>query len=385
MGTADAGYVTRKLVEITHGIYISTENCMPDGKSPDAGLEISPYAFKWLDLRDYDREQLSKALERKFISALLWEVHGENLEIPVYLESVEAFFDDAIGGRIRDKNPQKKLLGVKIRELRSKGELLGKLMGRVLLDPVHLDSRLINRVDSEEVADQLAEWILNGKRSVTIRSPLTCHADHGVCQQCYGFDLTTMNYPKTGNKAGIIAAQSIGEPGTQLVLRNFHSGGVMGVGISRDIPRVERFLNAKSLAQLEAGERDLSEDTYPTQLDEINRIYERNNVRISGQHFEILLKGMLSRFSVTEPGSAFLYPGQIVEKDELASAGRSAKAKRVSSGIRVLNSNFTSWLSAASFQSTMEVLAMAAVGGRTDNLLGLKENVIMGRLLPPEK
>jgi DNA-directed RNA polymerase subunit beta' len=245
---------------------------------------------------------------------------------------------------------------------------------------------VVHQVDTEEVADQLVDWIVSKKRSIIIRSPLTCESDHGVCQQCYGFDLTTGKFPEIGHKVGIIAAQSIGEPGTQLVLRTFHSGGVTGVGgISQDIPQVERFLNAKSLAQIEAMEKDLTEDSYPVLIDEIKGIYLRNGVNISDQHFEILLKGMLSRSCIIEPGSALFYPGQIVGKEDLAAAGGHAKAQPVLSGMGILKRIPTSYLSAASFENTMEVLAMAAIGGKTDNLLGLKENVMLGRLLPPEK
>ena len=386
MGTADAGYVTRKLVEITHQIYVSSEDCRPSRKSMTLGLEVSPYAFKWFDMRDLNPEYLINELGDKFISTLLWEVSRKDKKKPLFLESVESLFNEKIGDRVRRKNPQEKLLGVKIREERSKDELLGKLMGRVLLNPIELEGKVIHHADTDEVAGQLAEWILSDKRSITVRSPLTCEADHGVCQQCYGLDLTTMKLPEIGSKAGIIAAQSIGEPGTQLVLRTFHSGGVMGMaGISQDIPKVERFLNAKSLAQIEAVEGNLTEDSYPAIIDEIKGIYEKNGIKISDQHFEILVKGMLSKFCITEPGLALFYPGKIVEKEEIASAGGEAKAQPVLSDIRSLKRSPTSWLSAASFENAMEILAMAAIGGKKDRLLGLKENVILGRLLPPDK
>jgi hypothetical protein len=385
MGTAEAGYVTRKLAEIAHRFYISGDNCIADGKPTRAGLAVGPYAFKWFDASDFGTEGLKEGLYGKFVVVLLWEVHQKGSGIQLVFESVETPFDERIGDRISRKDPQKRLLGVKIREERSRDELYGKFLGRVLLNAVELGGESVHKVDTEQVAYQLADWVLAEKRPISIRSPLTCEADHGLCRQCYGLDLATMNFPEIGHKVGIIAAQSIGEPGTQLVLRSFHSGGVMGVGISRDIPKVERFLNAKSLAQMEAVGKGLPEDSYPALIDDIKGIYFENSVNISDQHFEILIKGMLSRFRITAPGSAFFHPGQIVEKHEIKTSGGDTEAQPVLSGIESLKRSLTSWLSAASFENALGILAMAAIGRKTDRLLGLKENVILGRLLPPDK
>jgi DNA-directed RNA polymerase subunit beta' len=385
MGTADAGYVTRKLAEITHRFYISGDNCIADGKSTRAGLAVGPYEFKWLDAGDFGPEGLKERLDGKFVIALLWKVRQKGEGIQLVLESLETPFDERVGGRISRKDPQKRLLGVKIREERSRDELHGKFLGRVLLNPVELGGKTVHLVETEQVAIQLADWVLAEKLPISIRSPLTCEADHGVCRQCYGLDLATMNFPEIGHKVGIIAAQSIGEPGTQLVLRSFHSGGVMGVGISRDIPKVERFLNAKSVAQMEAVKKGLPKDSYPALIDDIKGIYLGNGVNISDQHFEILLMGMLSRFRITEPGSASFYPGQIVEKEKMAIEGGNFKAQPVLSDIGILKRSLTCWLSAASFENTLVILAMAAIGRKTDRLLGLKENVILGRLLPPNE
>jgi DNA-directed RNA polymerase subunit beta' len=195
-----------------------------------------------------------------------------------------------------------------------------------------------------------------------------------------------MRLPEIGSKVGIIAAQSIGEPGTQLVLRSFHSGGVAGAGgISGDILRVDRFLSSKSPAQIGAMEKGLAEDSYPPLIDEISEIYEKNGSKISDQHFEILLKGMLSQACVTDPGSSFHYEGQLIGKDDPALRNGEVKAKPVFNGINAFKRGAGSWLSAASFERAMESLEMAAIERKIDNLSGLKENIILGKLLPPKK
>jgi DNA-directed RNA polymerase beta subunit/DNA-directed RNA polymerase beta' subunit len=385
MGTADAGYVARKLVEIMHRIYITVEDCTLPGEQVGSGLEMA-YIYKWLNERDFNTQQVHSILKGRFIRALLWETYDKESDSSLLLEAVEAFFDDELWGRIKRPDPTRRLLGVKIRETRSREKLLRKLLGRVLLDPVEIKGNLIHEIETEEMAGQLADLVIAENRSLKIRSPLTCKADHGVCRKCYGFDLTTMRLPEIGSKVGIIGAQSICEPGTQLVLRSFHSGGIANAGrISGDIPKVESFLNANSPAQIEAIGEGLDEDSYPSLIDEISEIYDKNGAKISDQHFEILLKGMLSRVCVIDPGSSSFYQGQLIERDHPALRTGEVKAKPVLSGINAFKRGIGSWLSAASFERAMESLAMAAIEGKTDNLSGLKENVILGKLLPPGK
>ncbi len=296
---------------------------------------------------------------------------------------------------------------------------------------------------------------------VTIRSILTCKAKHGVCIKCYGSNLATGEPVTVGEAVGIIAAQSIGEPGTQLTMRTFHTGGAKDAGdITQGLPRIEELFEArkpKSLAILseisglvsfeeikksrhvvvtdrENGESKsylvpygfreiVKEDEYITKgqaltdgapnphdilairgvdavhdylISEVQRTYRTQGVDINDKHIEVIVRQMMRKVKIDEPGDTDFLPGSVVEKHEFYSANAAAKAKAEEEGREPVYATCTatlmgitkaslateSFLSAASFQETTRVLTDAAIKGKTDPLMGLKENVIIGKLLP---
>ncbi len=296
-----------------------------------------------------------------------------------------------------------------------------------------------------------------GIEKIKIRSIVTCRTGRGVCQKCYGMDLGRGELIKIGQAVGIIAAQAIGEPGTQLTMRTFHIGGVAGSDITQGLPRVEEIFEARPpkgesfVAEAEGKVVDISNQNkktisifietqdkkkevreYPipsesaitvkigqmlakgTPLNEghidlkklyhvmgkeavqryiireIQEIYAAQGEGINDKHIEVVIRQMLSRIKVLDPGDTDLLPGDIVEKDHFEEAnaeakkggGTPAKGERMMMGITKVALSTESFLSAASFQETARVLINAAVIGKEDKLRGLKENVIIGRLIP---
>ncbi|MFA5892021.1 MAG: DNA-directed RNA polymerase subunit beta' [Actinomycetota bacterium] len=335
----------------------------------------------------------------------------------------------------------------------------------------HLDSKLFGRVLAEdvwakdprrkvlsagtEVGDQEKGDLLDaGIEKVLARSVLTCDSRVGVCAACYGRNLATGRQVEIGEAVGIIAAQSIGEPGTQLTMRTFHTGGVAGEDITNGLPRVVELFEArkpKGMAQIseltgtvEIIEGDKSREIKVTSDDgkdevvykvarrarlrienggnvkvgdqltegsvdpheilrilgpqavqshlvgEIQQVYQSQGVPIHDKHVELIVRQMLRRVNVVEPGDAELLPGQFVERRSFEDVNRKvveeggdpASARPVLMGITKASLATDSWLSAASFQETTRVLTDAAISGRSDSLLGLKENVIIGKLIP---
>jgi DNA-directed RNA polymerase subunit beta' len=288
---------------------------------------------------------------------------------------------------------------------------------------------------------------------VPVRSVLKCGAESGICQRCYGVAPATGKVVAIGDAVGIIAAQSIGEPGTQLTLRTFHTGGVAGLDITQGLPRVVELFEArkpKGLAQLatsggtvsveetEKARRvivttaDGEEDAYsfptrtrlyvapgdkidtgtqlnegsvypaemldvngrtPTELylvEEVQRVYRSQGVDINDKHIEIIVRQMMKKVRIEQKGDTTYLPGQLVDRHELAQVNADLKkAKKEQADIEEVILGITkaslatdSFLSAASFQETTKVLTDAALEGKTDRLLGLKENVIIGKLIP---
>jgi DNA-directed RNA polymerase subunit beta' len=282
---------------------------------------------------------------------------------------------------------------------------------------------------------------------------LKCQADAGVCQQCYGIAPATGKVVAIGDAVGIIAAQSIGEPGTQLTLRTFHTGGVAGADITHGLPRVVELFEArkpKGLAQLATSEGTVAiEDTekalkvivtdpkgeeesytfprrtrlfvekgqkietgaqlnegsiYPHELleirgrtetelylvREVQRVYKSQGVDINDKHIEIIIRQMMRKIRVDQKGDTTYLPGQFVERNEMLRANaelkkakkEQAQFEEIILGITKASLATDSFLSAASFQETTKVLTDAALEGKTDRLLGLKENVIIGKLIP---
>ncbi|MDE2079217.1 MAG: DNA-directed RNA polymerase subunit beta', partial [Patescibacteria group bacterium] len=336
---------------------------------------------------------------------------------------------------------------------------LGKLIvGRVLAKDVEAGGASWKRgtVVSMEDADAMDAA---GVTEVVVRSPMSCIAEHGICQKCYGADLATREIIDIGEAVGTIAAQAIGEPGTQLTMRTFHTGGVATVGgdITHGLPRVEELFDKrppKAAAVLSEVTGDVSEITddmgvktihvipdggsakekiayaVPARrvatvskgqhvekgdsltdgsvnlddlfalagsarlqeymIDEVSKIYDLQGAPVSHKHMEVIIRQMFSRVKIATPGDAAFVTGEIVEKAtflaanrELEEAGKEpAKGSAVVLGITEVSLNRKSFLSAASFQHTTRTLITAALKGSVDTLKGLKENVIVGRLIP---
>jgi DNA-directed RNA polymerase subunit beta' len=293
-----------------------------------------------------------------------------------------------------------------------------------------------------------------GVDRVRVRSVLTCDADLGVCGLCYGRSLATGKMIELGEAVGVIAAQSIGEPGTQLTMRTFHTGGVAGKDIAGGLPRVVELFEARTpkgsarLARatgvlhlredegkgvpvvvtddageehevvLPLGARPIVEDGQDvkagdpitdgpfdpkeimeikgireTQLylvEEVQRVYRDQGVSIHDKHIELIVRQMTRRIGVQEPGDTTFLPGERVDskrfrdtnRQMVEDASRPAEGRPELMGITKASLATDSWLSAASFQETTRVLTEAAIDGREDNLVGLKENIIIGKLIP---
>ena len=379
--TADAGYLTRRLIDVAHDAIIRIDNC---GTVKSLKLKRDSNRQATLELRAFGR---------------------------VLVEDVK-------------NNKSKKII-------MKKGDLLTE-------DKLHL----LQDIDS-----------------LIVYSPLTCEAKSGLCANCYGLDLSTKKFVEIGTPVGIIAAQSIGEPGTQLTMRVRHAGGIVGLDVTQGLPRVEELFEArtpkvaspiaeisgkvtveeieegfniiiknvgikpveekgyfvpktselrvKSGDLISAGEslttgpldikivlqiRSLL-DTQNYLLSEIQKVYESQGIPIHEKHFEVIIRKMSDKVRIESNGDTALLPGELVDKitfeDEnariLASGGEPATAQVIILGITRASLYTKSWLSSASFQETTSVLTDAALSGREDKLLGLKENVIIGRLIPVSK
>ncbi|CDN41046.1 MULTISPECIES: DNA-directed RNA polymerase subunit beta' [Paenibacillus] len=304
-------------------------------------------------------------------------------------------------------------------------------------------------IDAEK-ADAIVDA---GVEKLQIRSVLSCRARHGVCKICYGRNLATGKHVEIGEAVGIIAAQSIGEPGTQLTMRTFHTGGVAGDDITQGLPRIQELFEArnpkgqaiiseldgvvKSIREtkdrreievqgeaeskvypvsygsrirviegqhLEAGDELTDGSIDPKEmlrikgirgvqnyiLQEVQRVYRNQGVEINDKHVEVMIKQMLRKIRIVDAGDTKLLPGAFVDVHEYEAANREvllsgrepAVAKPVLLGITKASLETDSFLSAASFQETTRVLTDAAIKGKVDQLLGLKENVIIGKLIP---
>jgi DNA-directed RNA polymerase subunit beta' len=336
-----------------------------------------------------------------------------------------------------------------------RAHLKQKLLGRVLLeDAVGADGNVVAQAGTgvtSEVRDAIERL---GVKEVVVRSVLTCDARYGVCQKCYGISMATGSLVELGEAVGIIAAQSIGEPGTQLTMRTFHTGGVAGEDITHGLPRVVELFEArtpKGKAEIAraSGRVEIREDERTRQIDlipddgsetitykvsrrarvrvadgdevaagdaltegskdpdeilevlgkrdvqlylvnEVQSVYRSQGVPIHDKHIELIVRQMLRKVTVIEPGDTEFLPGELVDERVFAEAnqtvvengGEAATARPVLMGITKASLATESWLSAASFQETTRVLTEAAIRGKSDPLLGLKENVIIGKLIP---
>ena len=338
-----------------------------------------------------------------------------------------------------------------------KGELDENLIGRCLLESaVGTDGTVVLEGDNYiSSMDQLAEMAAAGIEEVTIRTVMTCHAEHGVCQKCYGWDLATARPVNIGTAVGIIAAQSIGEPGTQLTMRTFHAGGVAGEDITQGLPRVQELFEARKpkgqavLAEIsgtlqvsgdkssktltihdqegnyreyvvsaratlfpgveDGGEvkvgqqltkgsvnpHDLLRLTDPNTtlryiVAQVQGVYVSQGVDINDKHIEVIARQMLRKVAVLDAGDSDFLPGRQVNRfefenvaNELIAEGKNPPVGQpLLLGITKASLATDSFLSAASFQETTKVLTDAAIEGKVDHLVGLKENVIIGKPIP---
>ena len=378
--TADSGYLTRRLVDVSHNVIVREDDC-----GTDEGIEVKAFTD--------GKEVIEKLKDRIVGRTALTDI----------------------------TDPQT-------------GEIL-----------VEQDCEI-----SEDVASRIEEA---GIESVAIRSVMTCHSKTGVCAKCYGRNLATGEGVNIGEAVGITAAQSIGEPGTQLTMRTFHTGGVAGSDITHGLPRVEELFEArkpKGLAVIceadgtvvsveptmdnktkvkvrgeeervyevpygaricvSEGDYILAGDNitrgpldpkdilrlngvegvYQYLLKEVQRVYKQQGVDINDKHVEVIVSQMLSKLKINDPGDTDLLPGgqyskvEIEEANEavVAEGGKPAEAEHILLGITKASLATNSFLSAASFQETTRVLTDAAIKGKNDTLQGLKENVIIGKLIP---
>jgi len=350
--------------------------------------------------------------------------------------------------------------GIRIRPVMASGKVIEdiaeRLTGRYAAeDMIHPQTGelLVKRGDliSEATAERVQK---SGLEKIIIRSALTCRAKIGVCAKCYGIDLALGEPCNVGEAVGFIAAQSIGEPGTQLTMRTFHTGGVAGDDITQGLPRVEELFEArkpKGLAiiseipgvvsvketkkkreiivtgtdqadartylipygssikvsdgdQIEAGDELTEGSINPHDilkikgmlavqnylLQEVQKVYRLQGVDISDKHIEVIVRQMLRKVKIDEAMDTDMLPGALVDMFEFESKNiaaeqqglRAATGKRVLLGITKASLATESFLSAASFQETTRVLTEAAIKGKIDPLLGLKENIIIGKLIP---
>ncbi len=348
--------------------------------------------------------------------------------------------------------------GMWVSDIRNGNELLEglaeRLSGRfVAEDILHPETGEVLIERNTLVTDAMADKVVKaGVTKAKIRTLLTCRAKTGVCAKCYGNDLAGRQVVNIGEAVGIIAAQSIGEPGTQLTMRTFHMGGLAGGDITQGLPRVEELFEArkpKGLAiisdiagkvtisdtkkkrevivtssedsktylipfgsrltvhdgdEIEAGDEITEGSIYPQDImrikgaegvqryivQEIQKVYRNQGVDINDRHIEAIIRQMLKKIKVEDSGDTTMLPGTMVDfikfEDEnakvIAEGGRPAEGKRVLLGITKASLATDSFLSAASFQETTRVLTEAAIKGKIDPLEGLKENVIIGKLIP---
>ncbi len=348
--------------------------------------------------------------------------------------------------------------GIIIKDIKDGNQVIEKLQERlegryVLKDILDPKTKEII-VDTETmITESIAEKIVEaGYEEVEVRSALGCRSKHGVCAKCYGMGLATREIVNIGESVGIIAAQSIGEPGTQLTMRTFHEGGVAGGDITQGLPRVEELFEArkpKGLAiiteiagkvkigddkkkkevtvtskddsktytipfgsklrikdgdELKAGDQITEGSVNPSEIlaikgpegvyeyliSEVQKVYRNQGVDINDKHIEVIGRQMLKKVRVEDNRDTDMFAGSLVDMYEFEEKNKMAEeegkmpatGKRALLGITKASLATDSFLSAASFQETTRVLTEAAIKGKVDPLIGLKENVIIGKLIP---
>ena len=396
--TADSGYLTRRLVDVSQELIIREQDCS-ETRAEIPGMYVKAFAD--------GKEVIEKLHDR-----ILGRYAAED---------------------ILDKD------------------------GNVLVKKNHMITPRRVEVVLKKAVDEKGTPILDSEIGVKIRTILTCKCHNGICSKCYGANMATGEMVQVGEAVGIIAAQSIGEPGTQLTMRTFHTGGVAGDDITQGLPRVEELFEArkpKGLAiiseiaglavmhdtkkkrevvvtneetgesktylipygsrpkitdseegqVIEAGDVLTDGSVNPHDilkikgvraaqdymLREVQRVYRLQGVEINDKHIEVIVRQMLKKVRVEDNGDSELLPGSLVDALELEDVNEAlvaegktpVEAKQVMLGITKASLATSSFLSAASFQETTRVLTEAAIKGKVDPLIGLKENVIIGKLIP---
>ncbi len=411
--TADSGYLTRRLVDVSQDVIIREEDC---GTSRGLNKVIAT----WFTAGEDETGKPVRVPAEPFAKGASVEM-APDVETAVYARSLAV---DVVGGEDN--------------VLVSAGTDLGDAEIRQLVEA--------------------------GVTSVKVRSVLTCESAVGTCAMCYGRSLASGKTVDVGEAVGIVAAQSIGEPGTQLTMRTFHTGGVAGDDITQGLPRVTELFEARQpkgkapiaeaagVVRIEDGDRtrkiivvrdDGGDDLeYPVArrarlefedhngvrthirdgvhveigqqltagqvdpqdvlrvrglrkvqehlVEEVQRVYRTQGAPIHDKHIEIIIRQMLRRVTVIDSGDTMMMPGELVDRSvyetanrkALSEGGRPAEGRPVLMGITKASLATDSWLSAASFQETTKVLTDAAIQGKSDALVGLKENVILGKLIP---
>ena len=353
--------------------------------------------------------------------------------------------------------------GIIVKKAIRPNSFVGRITGRIavadILSPK--GKKVIVKKGEVITEEKAAEIDTQGVTEVAFRSPLTCQARYGMCKNCYGLDLSNKQIVEIGTPVGVVAAQSIGEPGTQLTLKTKHTGGIVGLDVTQGLPRVEELFEARTPkvlsplseiggkvriaetdegwkvsvtsvetkpreereylipktiklavedkqlieagAQLAAGALDIKEiliikglrSAQEYLVHEVQKVYESQGIPINDKHFEAIVRKMSDEVRIITPGDTKFLPGDLIDKagfeEEnekiLAAGGEPASAQQVILGITRRALYTESWLSAASFEQTTDVLTDAALFAREDRLIGLKENVIIGRLIPvtPER
>jgi DNA-directed RNA polymerase subunit beta' len=430
--TADSGYLTRRLVDVSQDVIVREVDC-----GTDRTLTIT-------EIRDGRSviEPLEERLAGRFVGEDVVTPDGRVLVAKDHLISQEVAQEiSEYGLIIAPESGTVTLEGKRLLVTGDKGEL----------HAFELTSHTVLVSDGQRVmAEQKLAAVFD---SVKIRTVLTCKSRYGICVKCYGEDMATGNIVNIGEAVGIIAAQSIGEPGTQLTMRTFHTGGVAGDDITLGLPRVEELfesrkpkgqavitevdgivqiheqktkreveikdtqgeshmytipygsrLRVRNGQRMEAGDALTEGSINPHELlkvkgpeavqsyltQEVQRVYRNQGVDINDKHIEVIVRQMMRKAKIETPGDTGLLPGAFVDQFEFADANNSAVAaggeaatgRALLLGITKASLATDSFLSAASFQETTRVLTEASIKGKIDPLMGLKENVIIGKLIP---
>ena len=453
--TADSGYLTRRLVDVAQDVIVMEEDCCegmpPKGIRTFAIVEGNPITVEVKTATDEERAAtMASIYDKKAPKYTVDEIVGNDGKVIVQAN-----------GKITE-NKAREIIEKGVKEVKVISSLIESLEDRLngrytaedVKDPVTGEVIVgVNTMISEDDAKKIVEA---GIASVIIRTALTCRSKHGMCARCYGKDMSNGSPIRIGEAVGIIAAQSIGEPGTQLTMRTFHSGGVAAADdITQGLPRVEELFEArkpKGVATISAtegvvtikeenGRRDVivrtddgeevaysipyaaklkrnikngvriaagdpltegpinPNDILSTKnknavqeylLKEVQSVYRSQGVKINDKHVETIVRQMLKKVRVETNSSTDFLPGSMVDISEFMEAndkviengGIPAQAKPTLLGITKAALATDSFLSAASFQETARVLTEAAIKNKRDMLRGLKENVIIGKLIP---